>query len=85
MLVSLGAIIHGLSFLQLNLTAGEEFEIEYEVDGWFYVSVQKIDNFYEKEPYLCCLSKPIVYIYIYSWLNQVSDCFFYEPACQVCT
>lgn len=25
-------------FLQLNLTAGEEVEIEYEVDGWFYVS-----------------------------------------------
>ena len=26
------------SFLQLNLTAGEEVEIDYEVDGWFYVS-----------------------------------------------
>lgn len=26
------------SDLQLNLTAGEELEIEYEVDGWFYVS-----------------------------------------------
>ncbi|CAK9165949.1 unnamed protein product [Ilex paraguariensis] len=25
-------------FLQLNLTSGEEVEIEYEVDGWFYVS-----------------------------------------------
>jgi hypothetical protein len=25
-------------FLQLNLTAGEEVEIEDEVDGWFYVS-----------------------------------------------
>jgi len=24
--------------LQLNLTAEEELEIEYEVDGWFYVS-----------------------------------------------
>lgn len=32
-----------MSFLsmQLNLTAGEEVVIEYEVDGWFYVSVQK--------------------------------------------
>lgn len=28
----------GFSDLQLNLTAGEELEIEYEVDGWFYVS-----------------------------------------------
>lgn len=27
------------SFFQLNLTAGEEVEIEYEVDGWFYVSL----------------------------------------------
>lgn len=25
--------------MQLNLTAGEEVEIEYEVDGWFYVSI----------------------------------------------
>lgn len=24
--------------MQLNLTAGEEVDIEYEVDGWFYVS-----------------------------------------------
>lgn len=23
--------------VQLSLTAGEEVEIEYEVDGWFYV------------------------------------------------
>lgn len=29
----------GFISLQLNLTAGEEVEIEYEVDGWFYVSV----------------------------------------------
>lgn len=27
-----------LGMLQLNLTAEEELEIEYEVDGWFYVS-----------------------------------------------
>lgn len=27
--------------LQLNLTAGEAVEIEYEVDGWFYVSIWK--------------------------------------------
>lgn len=27
-----------LGALQLNLTAEEELEIEYEVDGWFYVS-----------------------------------------------
>lgn len=26
-----------LLWLQLNLTAGEELEIEYEVDGWFSV------------------------------------------------
>lgn len=26
--------------MQLNLTAGEEVDIEYEVDGWFYVSIQ---------------------------------------------
>lgn len=26
--------------LQLSLTAGEEVDIEYEVDGWFYVSIQ---------------------------------------------
>ena len=25
--------------LQLNLTAGEEVEIDYEVDGWFHVSI----------------------------------------------
>lgn len=25
--------------VQLNLTAGEDVEIEYEVDGWFYVSI----------------------------------------------
>lgn len=24
---------------QLSLTAGEEVDIEYEVDGWFYVSL----------------------------------------------
>lgn len=29
----------GFPVLQLNLTAGEEVEIEYEVDGWFYVSI----------------------------------------------
>ena len=28
-----------LFLLQLDLTAGEELEIEYEVDGWFYVSM----------------------------------------------
>lgn len=33
---------YGFASMQLNLTAGEEVEIEYEVDGWFYVSVQKI-------------------------------------------
>ena len=27
--------------LQLNLTAEEELEIEYEVDGWFYVSLER--------------------------------------------
>jgi hypothetical protein len=27
--------------LQLSLTAGEELEIEYEVDGWFYVSIHE--------------------------------------------
>lgn len=27
-----------IGMLQLNLTAEEELEIEYEVDGWFYVS-----------------------------------------------
>lgn len=32
-------------FLQLNLTAGEEVEIEYEVDGWFYVSfLSRVDQ-----------------------------------------
>lgn len=25
---------------QLNLVAGEEVEIDYEVDGWYYVSPQ---------------------------------------------
>lgn len=34
----------GFTFVQLNLTAGEEVEIEYEVDGWFYVSVRKNKN-----------------------------------------
>lgn len=34
-------LLIGLSFSQLNLTAGEEVEIDYEVDGWFYVSMQK--------------------------------------------
>jgi hypothetical protein len=32
--------VHGFVWclwLQLNLTAGEELEIEYEVDGWFSV------------------------------------------------
>lgn len=33
-------LINCFSSLQLNLTAGEELEIEYEVDGWFYVSRQ---------------------------------------------
>ncbi|XP_031264135.1 actin cytoskeleton-regulatory complex protein sla1-like [Pistacia vera] len=26
---------------ELNLTAGEEVEIEYEVDGWFYVKKKR--------------------------------------------
>jgi hypothetical protein len=29
----------GWFLLQLNLTAGEDVEIEDEVDGWFYVSI----------------------------------------------
>jgi len=31
-------IYSGFSFLQLSLDAGEEVEIDYEVDGWYHVS-----------------------------------------------
>lgn len=32
--------------LQLSLTAGEEVDIEYEVDGWFYVSIMKYNLYF---------------------------------------
>ena len=32
-------------FFQLSLTTGEEVEIEYEVDGWYYVSSRRRIDF----------------------------------------
>jgi len=36
------SMIYFHCFWQLSLTAGEDVEIEYEVDGWFYVSLQDL-------------------------------------------
>lgn len=33
--------------LQLSLTAGEELEIEDEVDGWYYVSIIQVNMYHE--------------------------------------
>lgn len=51
--------------LQLNLIAGEEVQIEYEVDGWFYVSIHKAEAFlffplplgFQRELHYCDLSQ----------------------------
>jgi hypothetical protein len=35
------SILTHIECFQLSLTAGEEVEIEYEVDGWYYVSSRR--------------------------------------------
>ena len=36
---------HFLNCFQLSLTTGEDVEIEYEVDGWYYVSSRRRIDF----------------------------------------
>lgn len=55
------------SSMQLNLTAGEEVEIEYEVDGWFYVSIHNWQVFGQLKAVNClylffnvCIHKDLI-------------------------
>lgn len=73
--------------VQLNLTAGEAVEIEYEVDGWFYVSYPGPEKLNRVSVYKCysnfcdlCktslsasyLGRMIIYLFIYSCVTEIS-------------
>ena len=51
----------GFCFAQLNLTAGEELEIEYEVDGWFHVRIIKDISVLM----LCLISSKVLHLCFY--------------------
>ncbi|RZC71413.1 hypothetical protein C5167_034605 [Papaver somniferum] len=66
---------------ELNLTAGEDLEIDYEVDGWFYVKKKKPGRDGKMVGlYLSSMSANLDIIYLISSIHLASTTLYHDSS-----